>query len=339
MTLGLALHTGQLGQPVPGGIGRYVRGLLSHLPEAGITVEPFSATRWRYQTWHRFRAPPLRLPREVDVVHTPSLAVPPTGRRPLVVTVHDLAFSYLTPRGAAFHRRGLDLARAEAAAVVVPSAFTGAELAAAGFEAGRIHVVHHGIDPPPDASAGDFPGRLSRLEVTGPYLLAVGTIEPRKGLDVLARACAALPGVALVLAGPPGWGDVPGLDRPAVRRLGQVSDADLDALYGGALSLVMPSRTEGFGLPALEAMARGCPVVVSGAGALPEVVGDAGVIVPPGDPDALAGALAALVADDDRRRQLSEAGRKRAAEFSWTACVEGHRAAYRAALGTEEAHP
>jgi glycosyltransferase involved in cell wall biosynthesis len=251
-----------------------------------------------------------------------------------VVTIHDLAFSSLPPRGAAFHRRGLEVTRDEAKSVVVPSSFTASEVADAGIEAGRIHVVPHGIDPPDDYPAAEVAVRLGRLALgADPFLLAVGTVEPRKGLDVLAAAFSSLHGVQLVVAGPPGWGEVPGLEGRGIRRLGAVDDLLLDALYRGASALVMPSHTEGFGLPALEAMARGCPVVASRAGSLPEVVADAGLLVDPGDRDGLAGALASLLADDDLRTRLGAAGRHRAAEFSWTACVDGHLAAYRAALG------
>jgi glycosyltransferase involved in cell wall biosynthesis len=332
-----ALHTGQLHRPVPGGIGRYVQGLLDHLADGGVKVVPFAGSRWHHAAWHRFRRPALRLPGRVGVVHAPSLAVPPPGGRPLVVTVHDLAFSYLPPRGAAFHRRGLEITRAEAAVVVVPSAFTASELVASGVESGRIHVVPHGIDLPDELPAAEVSARLGGRDE--PFILAVGTIEPRKGLDILAEAASSLNGVGLVLAGPPGWGEVPGLDRPGITRLGQVTDRSLDALYRRAVALVMTSRTEGFGLPALEAMARGCPVVVSAAGSLPEVVGDAGVVVPPEDPDTLAGVLAELAGDEGRRQALAAAGRRRAAKFTWAACVDGHVAAYRAALGTASAPP
>jgi len=264
-------------------------------------------------------------------VHAPSLAVPPPGRAPLVVTVHDLAFlthpGCFTARGRAFHARGLELARREALVVVVPSRFTGDELAAHGFPGELIHVVPHGIDLPPERSEAASP-------VPGPFVLAVGTVEPRKGIDVLLEAFSRLDGsgARLVIAGPRGWGEVPDLDRPGVVALGRVDEATLDGLYRHAAVLAVPSRTEGFGLPVLEAMARGCPVVASDAGALPEVVGDAGILVPAGDPEALAAALGALLADENRRAALAAAGRRRTAEFTWPACLDGHLRAYEAAL-------
>jgi glycosyltransferase involved in cell wall biosynthesis len=383
--LTVALQAGQLDQPVPGGIGRYVEGLLRHLPEAGVTVERFAGGRWRYEAWHRLRRPVVRT--GGDLVHAPSLAVPPPGRRPLVVTVHDLAFrthpDCFPARGRSFHERGLALARGEAAAVLVPSEATAAELRDAGFEAGRVHVARHGIDlrpltpleqPGPDfpaasmnplqhmhphwqpaegsmsiaapaddaaAGAGLGPG-LGATPVLGldprSYVLFVGTVEPRKGVDILLAAHAALrrkghPDLRLVIAGPPGWGETPALDGPGVVAPGLIDEVTLDALYRGAAALAVPSRSEGFGLPALEAMARGCPVVASNAGALPEVVGDAGLLVPAGDADALAHALDRLLGDDALAASLGAAGHRRAATFTWSACVAAHLAAYHAALG------
>jgi glycosyltransferase involved in cell wall biosynthesis len=170
------------------------------------------------------------------------------------------------------------------------------------------------------------------------YVLFVGTVEPRKGIDVLLAAHDALrrqghPDLRLVIAGPPGWGETPALDGPGVVAPGRIDEATLDALYRGAAVLAVPSRSEGFGLPALEAMARGCPVVASQAGALPEVVGDAGLLVAPGDPEALATALARILSDDSLAASLGAAGHRRAATFTWSACTAAHLAAYHAALG------
>jgi glycosyltransferase involved in cell wall biosynthesis len=349
----VALHVGQLLQPVPGGIGRYVGALVDALPDAGVEVHGFAAGApapfvdlgWprgslRYELWHRLRRPVVRVPG--DVVHATSLAVPPAGRRPLVVTVHDVVFLHqpevLTRRGVAFHRRGLELARREARAIVVPTEFGKRELVAHGFAPDRIHVAPHGVTPTPttgsdgDSSTNSLTNRRQNRSGTGvessPYVLFVGTIEPRKGVADLVAAFGKLrvdrPELQLVLAGPRGWGDVPDLALPGVVELGAVDDARLSELYRSAEVLALPSRYEGFGLPVLEAMAHGCPVVVTDAACLPEVVGDAGAVVPVGDVDALAAALASP--------PHGEAGRMRAAQFTWARSAELHRAAYEAAL-------
>lgn len=352
-----ALHVGQLLQPIPGGIGRYVRHLLDTLPGAGVDVVPFAAGAApgllagyvdlgpptgaaRYELWHRLRQPVVRV--DAEVVHAPSLAVPPTGRCPLVVTVHDLVFlhqpEHLTRRGVSFHRRGLQLARRSAAAFVVPSAFVADELATAGVGRERIHVAHHGVAAPAPRASAEVDAALARLGVRPPFVLFVGTVEPRKGVGDLLDAHAALrrelPDLGLVVVGQQGWGDPPDLDRPGVVVAGRVGDDDLDALYRAATAFSLPSSYEGFGMPVVEAMARGCPVVTTTAGALPEVCGGAARLVAPGDTDALAAALAELVDDDDRRRVAAEAGRERASAFTWTASAEAHATAYRAALAS-----
>ncbi len=358
----VAVHVGQLHQSVPGGIGRYVVRMVEALPGAGVEVVAFAAgpqppeldgpyvdLGWphgaqRYEAWARLRRPALDVPGAL--VHATSLAVPPPGDRPLVVTVHDLVFlrhpEYLTSRGVAFHRRGLELARREAKAVVVPTAFGRDELVAEGFEEARIHVAHHGVTLASRlAAAGPGGDRavLGRLGVTPPFVLFVGTLEPRKGITDLAAAHRLVrrrhPDLSLVLAGPPGWGPSPDLDRPGVVALGLAQDDDLDALYRAAVALALPSRYEGFGLPVLEAMARGCPVVISEAASLVEVAAGAAAVVAVGDVDALAGALDRLISDPDHRASRGEAGRVRAGDFSWSKSAEAHAHAYRAALEVE----
>lgn len=339
------MHVGQLLQPVPGGIGRYVRGLARALPRAGVDVHAFAAGPrpdgidaeytdlgrptgpLRYEAWHKLRRPAIKAPG--DVVHATSLAVPPPGERPLVVTVHDLVFlrmpEHLTARGVAFHRRGLALSKD--ATVVVPTAYGRDDLATEGFDVERIHVASHGVDPPPPPTPS--PERP-------PYLLFVGTLEPRKGVHDVLDAHAALrarhPELELVLSGPPGWGEPPDVDRPGVVAVGNLGDTDLDVLYRGAVALAHPARYEGFGLTLVEAMARGCPVVCTDAACLPEVTGGAATLVPVGDVDALAGALEAVLTDDDRRAAMADAGRRRAAHFTWERSAAAHRAAYEAAL-------
>ena len=355
----VAVHVGQLHQRVPGGIGRYVRSLVAALPGVGVTPVTFAAGArppgidgvyvdlgrprggWRYEAWHRLRWPVVHAPGAV--VHAPSLAVPPPGRRPLVVTVHDLVVlrhpELLTPRGVAFHRRGLELARREAAVVVVPTAFGRDELVAEGFDADRVHVASHGVALPPVAPA-DPGAALARRGVRPPFVLFVGTVEPRKGVPELLAAHAALradrghPDLGLVLAGAMGWGEIPDLSAPGVQALGEVDDVTLDALYGAAVALALPSRYEGFGLPVAEAMARSCPVVVSDAACLPEVAGGAGVVVPTGDVDALAGALERLLGDEIFRGERVAAGRARAASFTWATSAAAHAAASAAAAET-----
>ena len=177
--------------------------------------------------------------------------------------------------------------------------------------------------------------RLATLGLDRPYVVAVGTIEPRKGLDTLAAALAVArasePDLELAIVGPPGWLEVPGLDGPGVHRLGTVDERTLDALYRHAIACAVPSRYEGFGLPALEAMARGCPVIASNATSLPEVVGTAGTLVPVGDVEAWGHALVATLRDDAMRDEMSRRGAERAAGFTWLGSAHAHAAAYAAA--------
>jgi len=350
----VALHVGQLRQPVPGGIGTYVRGLIASLPATGVTLSTFASgpgePTWpdyrdlgrprpplRYSLWHALRRPRVRT--DADLVHAPTLAIPPTRPTPLVVTVHDVAFLRFPdafPRhGVRFHRRGLKLARRRASAVIVPSAYTASELVTEGFEPDLLFVAPHGAPVVRPRAEAEVDAVLDALEVPTPFVLAVGTLEPRKGLRTLFASFAELRlrDATLVVAGPAGWGEtrVP----PDVKALGAVAPDVLDALYRRASACAVPSVYEGFGLPALEAMAYGTPVVASDTASLPEVVGPAGRLVSPGDVDGWAEALASLVGDSEERERLGAAGRARAEGFTWARSAVAHVDAYRAAMSRD----
>jgi glycosyltransferase involved in cell wall biosynthesis len=351
----VSLHAGQLLQPNPGGIGRYVHSLLRALPAAGVDVVAFAAgarphgiprrTEWvdlgpprgalRYECWHRLRRPRLTL--ESDVVHATSLAVPPVRGTPLVVTVHDIAFLRVphvsTRRGVAFHRRGLELTRRDADLVISVSAFTRDELVREGFDADSIVIAHHGIDPPSARGDEEIDAAVAATGVAPPYVLTVGTVEPRKDLRTMVEAVARVRArgaadLELVIVGAPGWGDVTGIDQPFVRRLGETPWPAVDALIRRARACCITSHYEGFGLPALESIVRGTPLAAASGSSVEEVVGDAALLFPPGDVDACASALERLLDDTALRAVLAERGPARAAAFTWTGSAEIHAAAY-----------
>jgi glycosyltransferase involved in cell wall biosynthesis len=179
--------------------------------------------------------------------------------------------------------------------------------------------------------------------VAGPYLLAVGAVTPRKGFDVLADAVSRLPAGTppLLVAGPDGWSaDVVhrriaalGLGPERLRLLGEVSDRELDGLYRGATVVCHPSRAEGFGMPCLEAMRFGVPVVAGDIPPVREVCGDAARLVPVDDPDALAAALADVLADPGERARMTSTGELRAGAHSWDRTAEVLVELYRSLVG------
>jgi glycosyltransferase involved in cell wall biosynthesis len=351
----VALHAGQLLQPVPGGIGRYEIEVLRRLPRFGIDAVAFAAGArprgvparipWidlgpphgpvRYELWHRFGLPRVRI--EADLVHAPSLAVPAVRGRPLVVTVHDVAFLRLpetsTRHGVRFHARGLEIARRHADVIIVNSAFTGRELEALGFASDRIEVVPFGVDPPAPRDPDEIDRAVARAGVERPYVLTVGTIEPRKDIPTIARAVERLrathPDLTLVVAGPKGWGEVTGLDRPFVRVIGAQPWSALDALYRRADAFCLASLYEGFGLPVAEALARGVPTVTTTGSAIDEVLGGAGAQFVPGDAATCAEELARVLDDPALRLERARAGVARASELSWDRCTETHAEIYR----------
>jgi glycosyltransferase involved in cell wall biosynthesis len=268
----------------------------------------------------------------LDILHSPvSAAVPPKGRtQRLVVTVHDLAFRvyprlYPAP-WRLMYRAGLARAVRDADAIITPSRHTAEDLVRhTRTAAGRIHVVPLAASPP--SATADVEETLGRLKVRSPYVLFVGTLEPRKNLVRLVRAYRRLASRgaphALVMAGPMGWHHQALLRELALEAPGEIvltgttSPQDLDALYRGAALFVYPSLYEGFGLPVLEAMARGVPCVASIASSLPEVAGEAALPVDPRSVGALAEAMERIINDRDLTIRLGQAGVARASRFSW----------------------
>jgi alpha-1,3-rhamnosyl/mannosyltransferase len=209
----------------------------------------------------------------------------------------------------------------------------------------RVDVTPYGVDErfSPGAPSSAI---LEGLGVSQPYLLTVGTLQPRKNLETALRAFERLADAGaehhFVVAGARGWDDE-GLIarferarwRSRIHVVGRVADDSLVTLYRGADCFVFPSREEGFGLPPLEAMACGTPVVASRVSSIPEVVGDAGVLVDPDDVAEIAGALEQVIGSPATRAKLIRRGRERARVFTWARCAELTVRAYRRALGED----
>ncbi|MGH2684041.1 MAG: glycosyltransferase family 4 protein, partial [Actinomycetota bacterium] len=222
---------------------------------------------WLYEAWHYARRPAVeRATGPVDVVHATTLAIPPT-RAALVVTIHDLAFlhqpDHFTRHGLRFFGRGLALARRHADLVLCSSQATLDDCSVNGFAADRLRLAPLGVDAvPADPERAEAMRRRH-----GRYVLWSGTIEPRKNLPRLLAAFEQLapahPDLRLVLAGPAGWHEDLGTPGPRVTTVGFVPDDELRALYAGAAVYCYPSLLEGFGLPVLEAMVQGTPVVTA----------------------------------------------------------------------------
>ena len=293
------------------GTARVVRGLARALAgRSELEVLPLdfggpgrASTVARDLAWYPFGI--ARAARSADVLHCTTMRGPVRARLPVVVTVHDCALLRHPDAFPPWHRytgrAALRHGARHADMVVAVSAFTRSELVELlGIPAERVRVVPNGVEPVFEPG-GPRPA--------GDYVLAVGTLEPRKNLARAVEA-ARLANVELRVVGAAGWGGVgvPGW-------VGRVSDEELAALYRGARCLVLPSLYEGFGLPVLEAMACGTPVVTTKGGATEEVAGGAAVLV-----DALdAASIAAGIAEAETRRdELRRLGLERAREFSWS---------------------
>ncbi|SNR38778.1 Glycosyltransferase involved in cell wall bisynthesis [Haloechinothrix alba] len=369
----------QLFAPVPGGTGRYTAELLRALAETTPPGWTVTSVVSRRDDVEKAEIPGVNGPRILpvprraliamwqsgvpywpggDAVHAPTPLAPP--RKPalgrhrnasLAVTVHDtVPWTHphtLTARGVAWHRSMVSRAMRRADFVVVPTRSVADELRAYVPGESRLEVIAHGATEVFTAAEGvDLPVDVGHLELPDRYILSVGTLEPRKGLDVLIEAVARMHGADprapdLLLIGQQGWGGVDpvshaercGLPPGAVRVLGRLSDLELAAVLRRATVLAAPSHAEGFGLPVLEAMAAGVPVVHSDVPALIEVAGGAGVTVPRGEVRALSESLLEVVHDSVWAAQLAAQGRRRAEEFSWRTAAEAvwalHRDGYR----------
>ena len=284
-------------------------------------------------SWEVTRYPP-------DLLFIPAHVVPAVRRCPTVVTIHDVGYldhrdAYPRTRWWYLHLSTLFSVRV-AALVITDSHATKAELGARyGIGADKIRVVHLACDPSfaPVESPQVLSGVRARYGIHADYFLFLGTLQPRKNIAGLLAAFAEFKAWTgskhkLVLAGRKGWLYEAIYDMLRKLQLsndvifaGYVPDQDLPALISGAIALVFPSFHEGFGLPALQAMSCGTPVIASNVSSLPEVVGDAGLLADPYDPSKLAQAMATVASDGFLRRELRRRGLERARRFSWAKCA------------------
>jgi glycosyltransferase involved in cell wall biosynthesis len=316
---------------------------ISEMPGTSIHSIPFP------RLWTHLRLSAEMLTRPPDLLFVPAHVLPLVHPRRSVVTVHDLGYLRYPAAHRPADRRYLDWSTRwnarQATLVLADSQATKDDLARAyGVEPGKIQVVYLGRDealgPVRDANA--LAAVRERYGIAGRYLLYVGTLQPRKNLARVIEAFARLTGdpsagsgqaaaladVQLVLAGKRGWlyddlfAQVARLGLAGrVLFPGYIPDADLPALLSASLAFVFPSLYEGFGIPVLEAGACGVPVITSNTSSLPEVAGDAALLVDPHDVDAIADAMVRLVTDADLRAELTRRGQENIKRFSWEKCA------------------
>jgi glycosyltransferase involved in cell wall biosynthesis len=315
-------------------------------PKATLHPEVPEA-RPRRLVWEQTGAPRLAARVGADVWHGPHYTLPLRLRLPSVVTVHDLTFfahpEWHERSKVAFFQRMMRASTRRAAAVVAVSEHTRAQLEKVLAPAAPVFVAAHGVDHDRFTTADDDDlRRLAAIGIRPPYVAFAATMEPRKDvptlIDAFARIAPAHSDLTLVLAGRDGWGATAVRDAAAasgvttrIARIGWMDDDVLPAFFRRAEVVAYPSLEEGFGLPALEALACGAALVTTTGSAMEEVVGDAAVLVRPRDVTGLAQALDRGLTDATLRDRLRAAGPARAAGFTWRASVDHHLTAYAAA--------
>lgn len=319
-------------------------------PGARVVAGPAALShRSARLAWEQSGLPVFAEEAGADVIHMPHYSMPLRPGRPTVVTVHDVTYftdpSEHAPASVLFYKSAIRTAARRASRIIVPSVATRSELERAlDVDPSRIDVAHHGVDPRVfrRPSPAEVTAVSNRLGLHGkPYIAYLGSLDPRKNVAALisgwvaAVADTADP-PALVLAGGGGWGDevdaaiasVPSQLR--LCRPGYLPYGELPGFFGGALMAAFPSRSEGFGLPVLEAMACGAAVLTTHRTSLPEVGGDAVEYTSP-DPSSIGSALRALLDNPERRAALGEAGHVRAQQFTWAASAAAHLDSYKRA--------
>jgi glycosyltransferase involved in cell wall biosynthesis len=345
----VAYDAGPLLDP-PTGVGRYTRALSAALQARGVDLRkyavalrgratpdvkrlriPARAARalWRSVNWPSIES----IVGEIDIVHATNFVLPALARAPGIVTVHDLSFERddVFPGGKAL-RELVPWSLDRAAGVITPTHAVKEELCARyNHPSERAFVTHEGVSELFFGATRLSDTVLGRMGIPARYVLAVGTIEPRKNLALLLRAWEsarqALDGWTLVLAGPGGWG--PRLPRTeGVVLLGWTGDETLPGLLAAADVFCYPSLYEGFGLPPLEAMAAGTACIVGAYPAAEEVLGDAALIVDPGAADELTEGIVRLATDEPLRRSMAVKGRARASTYTWERTAQQTLEAY-----------
>ena len=339
-----------------GGIGRYARSLLDALarvstdelvllcnrPPAAPPANVRVVCRERsgvasILAWEQLEVPRIARAEGLDLLYSPDFVVPAAWRGPAVVTVHDVSYALLRRsaglRAMLYYGAFARGSARRAGRVLTVSEFSKRAICRLfGLAPGKVAVAR----PAADAifrvrEQGEVRRSCEELRLAGGYVLYVGLLGGWKNLARLLRAFAGARGIGdilLVLAGK-SCADTPGILREAARLgLGQrlrvlqdVPDAALPLLYNGARAFVFPSLYEGFGLPPIEAMACGVPVICSNAGALPETTAGAAWLVDPRDTEALSRAIETVLGDDALRKRMIDAGLRRAAQLSWEACA------------------